>query len=154
MISTHYPSKNNIAIFIGSGFAECEAVYCLSQMRTAGLPVSLVGLSSKLIHSLHGLAVQPDFSLNEPSNHIFSFIIIPGYYESVANLLTSPNFYEQITRNMAQEGYIGIFANAKNALQQAKLLETQSKRILLQAEQPLDIFCKKLTEVANSARKN
>lgn len=151
MISTHHPNKN-VAIMVGAGFAENDVVFCLSQMRSAGLPVSLISPSNKLVHSQHGLAVCPDYSLNQLTNNTaFYLLIIPGNYECVTHLLTSPDFHYQIKQNLAQNGYIAILNHAEAALQQANLFITGSNQLLFQRDQSLDLFCQKLIQIISAA---
>lgn len=150
MISTHR-TNNNIAILISPGFAESEVVYCLSQMRASGLPISLVGVSNGLIHSQHGLVVSPDYSLNELTNDTpFRLLIIPGNYECVTNLLTSPDFHRQAENNILNEGFVAILTSAEAALNQVNLFTTPTDRIVRQQKQPLDAFCQQLIKIASA----
>ena len=138
-------------MLISPGFAESEVVYCLSQMRISGLPISLLSPSNKLVHSQHGLVVRPDYSLNQLThNTAFHLLIIPGNYECVANLLTSPDFHCQVSNNISKGGFIAILNDAEAALQQAHLFTTPSANILHQGEQSLDVFCQRLIKLANS----
>ncbi|VAW39207.1 hypothetical protein MNBD_CHLOROFLEXI01-4103 [hydrothermal vent metagenome] len=147
MISTTHATHNNAALLIAPGFSESEVVFCLSKIRSAGFPISLIGLSNNLIHSQHGLAVRPDFSLNQiPHNVSFRLLIIPGSYECVTNLLTSPDFHQQIKKSIEQQGDIAILNEAATALQQAKLFTEQSEYILRQDDQPLESFCQQLLQ--------
>jgi DJ-1/PfpI family len=147
MISTYHTRNNNVALLIASGFAESDVVFCLSKIRSSGIPISLLGLSNNLIHSQHGLVVRPDFSLNQVShNSTFRLLIIPGNYECVVNLLTSPDFHHQVKKCIAQQGSIAILSGAEAALQQAQLFFDESDQILHQGERPLADFCQQLVQ--------
>lgn len=153
MISTKQTHNNNVAILISPGFAENDVVYCLSQMRTAGLPTSLLGTSKQTIPGQHGLLVVPDYSLDELDNNIyFRLIIIPGSYECVTNLLMAPGFHNQVKEYGSLDGTngrIAILADAETALQQAKLFVDASDKIWRQHNQPLETFCQQLIRFAH-----
>lgn len=148
MISTYHTRQNNIAILIGPGFAESDVVYCLSKMRTAGLPVSLIGVSKYPISSQHGLQVSPDYSFNDLDKKMFfQQIIIPGSYESVTSLLSTPDFHSLIKEYNNRNSFFVILKEAETALQQANLFLEESDNVLRQAEQPLDAFCRELIQL-------
>ncbi|MCP4416676.1 MAG: DJ-1/PfpI family protein [Chloroflexi bacterium] len=148
MLSTASAQNNNVALLIAPGFAESDVVFCLSEMRSSGTSVSLLGLTNNLIHSQHGLVVRPDLSLNQVAhNNTFHLLIIPGNYECVVNLLTSPNFHHQVRQCIAQQGSIAILSEAKAALQHAKLFLEESDQILHQGERPLADFCQQLIQI-------
>lgn len=152
MISTNQTHNNNVAIFISPGFAENDVVYCLSQMRTAGLPTSLLGVSKQKTPGQHGLLIVPDYSLDELNNDIlFRLIVIPGSYECVTNLLMTPGFHEEIKeyrRLDRANGRIVILTEAETALQQANLFVETSDKIWRQNNQPLESFCQQLIQFA------
>lgn len=151
MISTCSTRNNNVAILISPGFAESDVVYCLSQMRGAGLPVSIIGVSKKSISSQHGLMVYPDYVLHEMEiDERFQLLIIPGSYECVTNLLTSPDFHDQINEYRNHDGLVIILKEAQAALEQANLFQTND-RILRQADQPLERFCQQLIKLVKTA---
>jgi hypothetical protein len=153
MISTKQTHNNNVAILIGPGFAENDVVYCLSQMRTAGLPTSLLGAAKQTTPGQHGLLVVPDYSLDELDSHIyFRLIIIPGSYECVTNLLMAPGFHKQVKEYGSLDGTngrIAILTEAETALQQAKLFANASDKIWRQNNQPLETFCQELIRFAH-----
>ncbi|MBK8902379.1 MAG: DJ-1/PfpI family protein [Anaerolineaceae bacterium] len=151
MVSTNNVQKKNIAILISPGFSENEVVYCLSQMRACGLPIRLVGVSNSLVHSQHGLSVKPDLALNDLTNMPpFKMVIIPGSYECVTNLLTSPDFHAQTEKSIAEGGRIAVFDSAKGALQQVPLFATHTEQILYQQRQALKPFCQELIQIATT----
>lgn len=153
MISTTQTHNNNVAILIGSGFAENKVVYCLSQMRAAGLPTSLLGVSKQTTSGQHGLMVIPDYSLNELDSQVqFRLIIIPGSYECVTNLIMAPGFHQQVKEYRSLDyanGRIAILSDAETALQQANLFVAASDKIWRQNGQPLETFCQQLIQFAH-----
>jgi len=150
MISTNQTHNNNVAILISPGFAENDVVYCLSKMRTAGLPTTLLGVSTQTTPGQHGLLVKPDYSLDDlDSSILFRLIVIPGSYECVTNLLMTPSFHTQVKEHRSLDctnGRIAILAEAENALQQANLFLDSSDKILRQDDQSLDVFCQQLIQ--------
>ena len=152
MISTKQKHNNNVAILISPGFAENDVVYCLSQMRAAGLPTSLLGASTQTTPGQHGLLVVPDYSLDELDSHVyFRLIIIPGSYECVTNLLMAPGFHTQVKEYGSLDGAhgrIAILTEAEKALQQAKLFVNASDKIWRQSDQTLESFCQQLIQFA------
>lgn len=152
MKSTNHAQKRSVAILISPGFTETEVVYCLSEMRAAGLATALVGISGRLVHSQHGLIVQPDKELSDLARApAFQMIIIPGSYECVTNLLTSPDFHAQIEKSMASGGHIGVFASAQSALQQVAPFATPTEQIAYQHKQAFELFCQELIQIASSS---
>jgi putative intracellular protease/amidase len=151
MISAHLLQKNSCAILVSPGFTENEVVYCLSQMRALGLPILLVGTSTSLVKSQRGLSVAPDLALSELANgQSFRMVIIPGNYECVTNLLTSPDFHVQVNRSLAVDGRIAILTAAAGALHQIAPFATPSEQILYQQDQSLELFCQQLIQIATA----
>lgn len=152
MISTNLTHNNNVGILISPGFSENDVVSCLSQMRAAGLPTSLLGTSKQTTPGQHGLLVVPDYSLDELDSKIkFRLIIIPGSYECVTNLLMTPGFHTQIKEQLILDcthGRIVILAEAETALKQAKLFVDASDIIWHQNNQTLEVFCQELIRYA------
>lgn len=152
MISTNHTPKKNIAILISPGFTENEVVYCLSQMRAAGLATTLIGATNSLVKSQHGLIVQPDMALREMTPlPAFHMLIIPGSYECASNLLTFPDFHVQVEKSVAGGGHIAIFASAAGALKQVVPFASPNEQILYQQQQPLESFCQQLVQTVTSA---
>lgn len=153
MISTNQTYNNNVAILISPGFAENDVVYCLSQMRIAGLPTSLIGVSKQTTPGQHGLLVVPDYSFDElDSDFQFCLILIPGSYECVTNLLMAPGFHKQVKKFGSLDcdnGRIAILKEAETALKQANLFTNPSVNIWHQNDQPLEAFCQQMIRFAH-----
>jgi putative intracellular protease/amidase len=151
MISAHHLQRNSSAILVSPGFTENEVVYCLSQMRARGLPTLLVGVSTNLVKSQRGLSVAPDLALSELANgQFFKLLIVPGSYECVTNLLTSPDFHVQVNRGLAGDGRIAILSAAAGALQQVAPFASPTEQILYQQNQTLELFCQQLIQIATA----
>ena len=151
MISTNHVQKNSIGILVSPGFTENEVVYCLSQMRALGLPVSLVGLSSGLVKSQRGLHIKPDLALSGLAEAAaFQMLIIPGSYECVTNLLVSPDFHTHVEKSIARGGRIAVLASGEAALHQVAPFVSPTEQILYQQEQTLEPFCQQLIQIATT----
>lgn len=83
-MSTHVLQNNRVLILLATGFEETAVVFCASQIREAGLPISLIGLSAGVLKGLHGLFIRPDYSLDQllPETS-YAGIIIPGSTQCV-----------------------------------------------------------------------
>ncbi len=152
MIATNRSHNNNVAILISPGFAENDVVYCLSHMRAAGLPTSLLGVTKQTTPGQHGLLVVPDYSFDDLDPPIcFRLIIIPGSYECVTNLLMAPGFHQQIKEYRSldcENGRIAILTEAETALKQANLFVDASDKVWRQNNLPLETFCHQLIRFA------
>ena len=117
MVTSKVPQSNSILILLAPGFEETPVVYCLDHMREAGLPVSLVGLSTGLIKGLHGLTVRPDASLDHLlSGTIYQGVIVPGGHQCVSSLLTDPRVHQLLEATLQNKGFIAAMATAANLL--------------------------------------
>ena len=113
MPTNHSGPTNRIMILLAPGFEETAVVYCLEHMREAGLPISLVGLSAGILKGSHGLAVRPDYSLDQlspESGH--RGVIVPGGPACVSALLTDPRVHQLFNMTMQYGGFVAVLATA------------------------------------------
>jgi putative intracellular protease/amidase len=95
-------------------------------MRESGVPTSLVGLSTQSVSGQHGIAVQPDCSLNDlPRETDYSLVLMSGGYQYVSSLLADPRVHQLLSNILKQDGYI-----AANELAGAILPHTNAKALL------------------------
>jgi hypothetical protein len=75
-----FASKAYVFVLWGDGFDEAVAAIFVTQLREVGLPVRVVGLTSRQIHGNRGLALVPDMTLDEalPLADQTSCLIIPS----------------------------------------------------------------------------
>ena len=117
MVISKAPQSNRILILLATGFEETPVVYCVDHMREAGLPISLVGLSTGLIKGLHGLMVRPDISLDQiPPGTIYQGVIVPGGQQCVSSLLTDPRVHQIFEATLQNDGFIAAMATAASQL--------------------------------------
>lgn len=69
-----------ILLLLAEGFAETEVTLYISEMREAGLRLSLVGLTKRPIRSEHGVEIIPDRSIDDVirSASPVKLVILPG----------------------------------------------------------------------------
>lgn len=107
-------------ILIAPGFEERFVVYCLCSIREKGTPVWLVGLTTKLVHGLRGLVIQPDFPLTQ-LEELIPFqtshqLILPGEQECAALLLSDPRVHRLVTAVVDAKGYVMTTTPSEQAL--------------------------------------
>jgi 4-methyl-5(b-hydroxyethyl)-thiazole monophosphate biosynthesis len=119
-------SGKRVLILLAPGFEERQIIHHTSCMRESGVPTSLVGLSTQSVSGQHGIAVQPDCSLNDlPRETDYSLVLMSGGYQYVSSLLADPRVHQLLSNILKQEGYI-----AANELAGAILPHTNAKALL------------------------
>ncbi len=84
-------------------------------MRAASLAVSVVGLTAGLITGKHGLALQPDYSLNEWQQQTRTeppptLLILPGGRRSATALSSDPRVHRLLTATQCEGGFVATLA--------------------------------------------
>ena len=119
-MNEHFPDTMDIFILIATGFEEETAVSCMTQLRNAGLPVSMVALSAGPVRGMHGLTISPDKTFADLSKETRArMVIVPGNGQSTNALIMSPRFHHLIHNTLANDGYIVTVRSAENALKNA-----------------------------------
>ena len=67
-----------VAILLGEGFEESEALVPADLLRRAGLKVCLVGLHSLQVTGGHGITVTADTTLDQLSPEDLKMLVLPG----------------------------------------------------------------------------
>ena len=67
-----------IAILLGNGFEESEALVPTDLLRRAGAEVALVGLDDLQVTSSHGIRVTADLTLAELDRDAVEMLVLPG----------------------------------------------------------------------------
>jgi putative intracellular protease/amidase len=119
-------SGKRVLILLAPGFEERQIIHHTSCMRESGVPTSLVGLSTQSVSGQHGIAVQPDCSLNDlPRETDYSLVLMSGGYQYVSSLLADPRVHQLLSNILKQDGYI-----AANVLAGASLPHPNAKALL------------------------
>lgn len=111
-------SACRVLILIAPSFQE-EVFSITIQIRQAGVKVSLVGLTAGLIHSLHGIAIQPDYTLSEIDSAENCTLIITGDAQCTTALLSDPRVHQLIHRVHEQNNLITSLRPAQNLVCQS-----------------------------------
>ena len=75
-----------VAILLGKGFEEAEAVVPADLLRRAGVEVALVGVGGKQIPGAHGITVTADLTLKELDPEQVELLMLPGGMGGVETL--------------------------------------------------------------------
>ena len=67
-----------VAILLGSGFEESEAVVPADLLRRAGIQVALVGLDGLQVTSSHGITITADITLDQLEYDELDMLLLPG----------------------------------------------------------------------------
>ena len=136
-------------ILVAPGFEEAAVIYCLTQLRQAGLPVSLVGLMAGQIAGWHGLSICPDLTLDEVDAHEpMKLAVIPGGQQCATALLTDPRVHRLLHTLIAQEGRVGVMDTAIPVITQFGLLpESMDGYYVMQNEEGMDSFVTELVSL-------
>ncbi|MCP5097783.1 MAG: DJ-1/PfpI family protein [Chloroflexi bacterium] len=106
-----------IAVLLSPGFEEGTAVYCLDRFREAGYPVSLVGMTNNPIRGVHGIAIQPDCTIDDISSDVsFRLVILSGGQQYISSMLVDPRVYNLFKETIDAQGHIATTTNTKQFL--------------------------------------
>ncbi len=150
MPTNHSGPNNRIMILLAPGFEETAVVYCLEHLREAGLPVSLVGLSAGILKGSHGLAVRPDYTLDQllPENGPRGGIV-PGGPACVSALLTDPRVHRLLDMTMQNSGFVAVLATAVSLFAQSfSPMITTTPNFMQQGEMEISEFTDYLIDFA------
>ena len=67
-----------VAILLGTGFEEAEAIVPADLLRRAGVEVTLVGLDGRQVVSSHNITVTADLTLEELDREQVDMLMLPG----------------------------------------------------------------------------
>src|SRR5690606_31885023 len=138
MTVTRVSLTNRVLILLATGFEVSSVVFCVSQIREAGLPISLVGLSAGILKGLHGLAIRPDYSLEQlPQGGGYAGVIIPGTPQCVAALLADPRVHHLVQKTLEEQGLFSAMATAvAHMLQSYRYCSNDYVRVLHHGDLP------------------
>ncbi|MCA9921478.1 MAG: DJ-1/PfpI family protein [Anaerolineales bacterium] len=116
--------SGKVAFLLTPGFEEGTAVFCLEQLRDAGLPVSLIGINDLPISGLHGIKIEPDCTINEITDEApFHVIVLSGGNQTITSLLFDPRIDKLLKQTIQANGHIVPIARTKELLEDIGLLE-------------------------------
>lgn len=110
-------ANRRVIILLAPDFAEGATIYCLDRLREAGIAVSLVAVSAGLISGAHGVAVRPDYTLEQLTAVTPpSLVIIPDGKKSVTALLADPRVHRLLAATLDNDGLIAAMPIAASVL--------------------------------------
>jgi putative intracellular protease/amidase len=122
---TKKKSEQAVVMLVTTGFAEDAVIYCLGQLREAGIEVWLVSPKRGLIRSQHGTAILPDKRLAElPTDFCPSLLILPGDARCLSELTTSPAV-QDLVHHTATTGGLIVILGTGNEIKLESLLINQ-----------------------------
>lgn len=151
MSTYQYTPGNRVFVLLAPGFEEGPAIYCLDRMREKGLPVSLVSLSAGLVNGLHGVAVRPDYTLDQllPGTPC-RLVIVPGGRQCVASLIADPRVHQLFDATLENEGFLAAMDSAEPLLAQIGISTTIfPSRFVSQQNMGVDEFSTRLIDLAS-----
>ncbi|BDF71648.1 4-methyl-5(B-hydroxyethyl)-thiazole monophosphate biosynthesis protein [Oscillospiraceae bacterium] len=75
-----------VAILLGEGFEESEALVPADLLRRAGIVTALVGVDGSVVRGSHGIAVQADLALEQVDPDELDMLVLPGGMGGVASI--------------------------------------------------------------------
>ena len=79
-----------VAILLGTGFEESEALVPADLLRRADIPVSLAGIGGAHVTGSHHITVQADLPVEDISLREGDMVVLPGGMGGVASIESSP----------------------------------------------------------------
>ena len=137
-----------VLILLAPGFEASTALYCAEQFREAGIETTLVGATAGLIRSRNGIAIRPDYSLDQvPAAARQEMVIVPGGRQSVVHLLSDPRSYRLLTMTWDSGGYVAALASAESTMVRAGLPPaTACTHYMVQGQSDLPDFTRDLID--------
>lgn len=118
---------STVFILVARDFREGTIVYLLERLRRAGISVSLVGLSDRLIKGYHGMEIRPDLSLGQlPPTSDHELLILPDGQACVAALLADPRVVQLIDDTLLNQGLVAAMPEAEVMLEQLGLVTAKT----------------------------
>ena len=115
-----------VAILLGTGFEEVEAISPCDLLRRAGVETRFVGLDAKTVVGGHGIAVEADCVLSELDPSEIEMVVLPGGLGGVNSILACDAAMELIEKTWNTGKYIAAICAAPTIL--AKLGITDGKQ--------------------------
>lgn len=111
-----------VAILLGTGFEEAEALVPADLMRRAGIEVVLVGVDGAQVVGGHGIAVQADRTLDEIGPEQVDLLMLPGGLGGVEAIEASPAARKLIRQVWNAGRYVAAICAAPTLLARMGLL--------------------------------
>ena len=115
-----------VAILLGTGFEEMEALAPCDCLRRAGIDVRLVGITGRQVTGGHGITVAADRTLDEIDSSEIEMLVLPGGLGGVEAMLRSKKALALIQEVYQAGNYLAAICAAPTVL--ASLHLTDGRR--------------------------
>ena len=105
-----------VAILLGEGFEEMEAMVPCDLLRRAGIPVQLVGLDGSIVTGSHGIRVCADTTIGQLSLDELELLMLPGGLGGVASIRGCEAALHAIANVWEQGKYLAAICAAPTVL--------------------------------------
>lgn len=105
-----------VAILLGNGFEEIEALAVCDVLRRGGVEVALAGIGGSVIRGAHGIAVTVDTAVEALSPEKLEMIVLPGGLGGLEAILASPDAMAAIRQTYDAGGIAAAICAAPVAL--------------------------------------
>ena len=78
-----------VYMLLGTGFEETEAIAPLDLLRRAGVEITTVGVTGKIVYGSHNIGIEADILIDELDLTSLDMIILPGGLGGVASARAS-----------------------------------------------------------------
>lgn len=112
-----------VAILLGNGFEEAEAIVPADLLRRAGVEVALVALEGTEATGSHGITVKADVNLSELDPDKLDLLFLPGGLGGVEAIQNCPAALELVRAVYDKGKYLAAICAAPTILGALGLLE-------------------------------
>ena len=112
-----------VAILLGSGFEEAEALVPADLLRRARVDVRLAGVDGSVVAGAHGIAVQTDCSVEQLDENELELLFLPGGLGGVDAIRSSEAATSLVRRCHARGVYLAAICAAPTILAKLGLLD-------------------------------
>jgi putative intracellular protease/amidase len=127
MVRRNGATNRTVLILVARDFREGTIVYLLERLRQAGISVSLVSLSDRLVKGYHGMAIRPDLSLEQlPQDPCHRLLILPDGRACVSALLADPRVHQLIEETLHSHGLVAAMPEAEVMLERLGLVTAET----------------------------
>ncbi len=115
---------SSVAVMIGEGFEDVEAVAPVDCMRRAGIDVQMVSVMGDFkVKSAQGIEMHTNKLIEHVDLLAYDMIVIPGGNLGVENLLKCSKLLEALRDFMEQDRYVAAICAGPTILAELGLLE-------------------------------
>lgn len=96
----------SVVVALADGFEEIEAVVPIDVLRRAGLKLSTVGITGKIVMGAHGIPLTADQVWNDVATSTPDVLVLPGGMPGSKNLGNHVGLKSMTQRIAAADGYL------------------------------------------------